>query len=142
MESLKDILNNKNEKPRKQRRTLRQKEKPIDYDRYSTIFHGITEKLELNTSSKLTVFANIEGLSRGNNFCVMNSEKLAFLSGCDVPELKALLEEFKVRGLIEEGRDSLKRNGWKLTQKTRDLVDPIRRTLSYQRARKYTSLRP
>lgn len=114
-------------------------EKTKDKTRYSTIFHSITRELNLDTSLKIAIFANVEGLSRGKNCCVMNPEELAFNSGCSEKELRETLDEFKANKFIERGEDPLRRKGWRLTEDIRAMVEPIRAELNRKRARKYGS---
>ena len=137
MRELKDLLKSQGDQPRRTR--VSKEDESTDRNKYSTIFHYITTELKLDTSAKITVFANIEGLSRKHHVCVMNSKKLATLSGCTELELSETLRRFAERDLIEEAQDSLKRHGWRLTEKVRLLVEPIRDELGRNRAKKYAS---
>ena len=136
MKALKYLLDYEDDRPRRSR-VIAGKEKDFDRNKYSTIFHHITTELNLDTPTKITVFANIEGLSRGRNLCVLNYKKLAFLSGCTEADLLQTLREFTSKSLIEEGVDYLKRSGWRLTDNVRLLVEPIRAELSRNRAKKH-----
>ncbi|MFH1170382.1 MAG: hypothetical protein V1704_02390 [Candidatus Vogelbacteria bacterium] len=140
MRQIGDIISNPATRESSPRPKLKKdKENNSDMGRYSTIFHGVTAQLNLNTSLKLTVFANIGGLSRGKNYCVLNYEKLAFYSGCDETGLLDTLGEFEANGLIERGEDYLHRLGWRLTKEVRGIIEPIRAELNRLRGKKYAS---
>ena len=140
MESIRKIISSDDNEIRKPRATIEQEEE-ISKKRmtYSTVFHHLTRILNLDTSLKITLMANIEGLSRAPYCCVMNYDELAVISGCSREELERTLESLNKAGLIEEGKDNLKRHGWKLAERVRSLVEPIRKDLTRNRAKRYSS---
>ena len=141
MKSIIDLLNSEDDMHEEPRTVPDRKEKGVDDGRYSTIFHGVTAKLGLDTSRKITVFANVEGFSRGKKYCVLNYKKLSQYSGCTERELLETLEEFRTKDLVEEGEDGLQRDGWRLTERARNEVEPIRKGLNRIRAIKHHSLK-
>ena len=106
---------------------------------YSTIFHEVTEKLNLSSLEEAAIFGIVEGLSRGRNVCVINLKKLSQIARCPEEKMFEVLRKLEVKGFVERGQDYLKRQGWKLTAQARDIVEPVRKRLNAERVRKHLS---
>jgi hypothetical protein len=104
---------------------------------YSTVFHVLTGVFQLDTSVKIMVFANVEGLSRNGLACILNTETLAEYSGCSPKQLNETLEELSQVGFIERGEFKGK-SGWKLIKEVRNLVDGLRKKQRNIRAKRYS----